>query len=154
MPEVLFYHLTRTPLEKTLPDLLEKSRARGWKVVVRVGSEQALGQLDDHLWLGAEDGFLAHGTSGGDHDLSQPILLTCSDQMSNGADILIVVAMAQITVDEVPDYKRICIVFDGNDETALTRAREQWSQIADAGFPAKYWSQEGGNWAEKAAQNT
>ncbi|NOX39968.1 MAG: DNA polymerase III subunit chi [Alphaproteobacteria bacterium] len=154
MAEVLFYHLTRTPLEKTLPDLLEKSRAKGWKVVVRVGSQQALDQLDDQLWLGAEDGFLAHGKSGGNHDTSQPILLTCSDKVSNGADILIAVAMAQVALTEVPDFKRICIVFDGNDQAALTRAREQWSGVTDAGFPAKYWSQEGRNWFEKASKNT
>jgi len=154
MPEVLFYHLTRTPLDRTLRDLLEKSRARGWKAAVRVGSLQALDQLDDQLWLGAGVDFLAHGKSGGKHDASQPVLLTCSDKIANGADILIVVEMAQLNLTEVADFKRICIVFDGSDESSLSHARAQWSEVGDAGFPVKYWSQESGNWAEKAAKNT
>ncbi|MFT7524252.1 MAG: DNA polymerase-3 subunit chi, partial [Candidatus Paceibacteria bacterium] len=61
MAEVLFYHLTRTPLEVTLPDLLTKSRARGWNVVVRAGSAERLDWLDQRLWLGADTSFLAHG---------------------------------------------------------------------------------------------
>ena len=34
MTEMLFYHLQRQPIEKVLPALLEKSLARGWRVVV------------------------------------------------------------------------------------------------------------------------
>ena len=33
--EVWFYHLERTALEQALPDLLEKTLAKGWRAVVR-----------------------------------------------------------------------------------------------------------------------
>ena len=46
MSEVLFYHLTATPLERTLPELLEKALGRGWRVVVRCGSHAGLAELD------------------------------------------------------------------------------------------------------------
>ena len=37
-----FYHLTRQPLEVTLPMLLGKSLAAGWRVVVRGTDQQHL----------------------------------------------------------------------------------------------------------------
>ena len=33
--EVWFYHLERTSLDQALPELLEKTLARGWKALVR-----------------------------------------------------------------------------------------------------------------------
>ena len=39
MTEVLFYHLQRQPLERVLPTLLERSLARGWRVVVQASSD-------------------------------------------------------------------------------------------------------------------
>jgi DNA polymerase III subunit chi len=154
MAEVLFYHLTRTPLEATLPELLVKSRARGWNVVVRCGSKERLEWLDQRLWLGEETSFLAHGLAGGDKDMDQPILLTNTSETPNNAEILFVVDMAEVSANEATDFTRVCVVFDGNDQTALSHAREQWKSLTDAGLPAKYWSQEGGNWAEKASKNT
>jgi DNA polymerase-3 subunit chi len=153
MAEVLFYHLTRTPLEVTLPDLLTKSRARGWNVVVRAGSAERLDWLDQRLWLGADTSFLAHGLAGGGADADQPILLTTGTDVPNNADILFAVDRATVSASEANDFARVCVVFDGNDEPALTQAREQWKMLTDAGLPAKYWSQEGGGWAEKASKN-
>ena len=40
--EVLFYHLDRMPLERVLPELLEKCLERHWNAVVQVGSEEEL----------------------------------------------------------------------------------------------------------------
>jgi DNA polymerase-3 subunit chi len=34
MTEMLFYHLQRQPIERVLPTLIERSLARGWRVVV------------------------------------------------------------------------------------------------------------------------
>lgn len=154
MSEVLFYHLTRTPLEVTLPDLLEKSRGRGWKAVVRVGNQARLDWLDARLWTGEDTSFLPHGQSGGVHDADQPILLTTETGAANGAQILLVVDGATVSASEVPDFERVCVIFDGNDGDALNVARAQWRDLTEAGHPAHYWSQEGGKWAEKASKNT
>jgi len=154
MAEILFYHLTRTPLEVTLPDLLEKSRSRGWKAVVRGGSAERLAWLDARLWTGSDIGFLPHGIEGGPHDADQPVLLTTGDTTANGAEILFAVDGAAVSDAEAGVFQRVCVVFDGSDETALSYARGQWKQLTDAGYPAKYWSQESGKWEQKASKNT
>lgn len=154
MAEVFFYHLTRTPLEVTLPDLLEKTLSRDWKAVVRGTSAQRLEWLDKVLWTASDDSFLPHGLAGGEQDADQPILLTTSNETPNLADILMAVDGAEVDVNEVSDFSRVCIIFDGNDEVALNGARAQWKTLTDAGVPATYWSQESGNWAKKASKNT
>ena len=62
MTEVLFYHLLRQPLETVLPTLLEKSLARGWRVVVEAASAERVEALDAHLWT-FRDGKAAAGQS-------------------------------------------------------------------------------------------
>ena len=76
MGAVYFYHLTRQPLEHTLPVLLDKARQAGWRIAVRGTDPARMDWLDEKLWLGPEDGFLPHGRAGGPHDAEQPILLT------------------------------------------------------------------------------
>jgi DNA polymerase III subunit chi len=53
--EILFYHLQNTTLEQTLPSLLDKTLARGWKAVVRVSSDERMKALDDHLWTWSDE---------------------------------------------------------------------------------------------------
>lgn len=153
MAEVLFYHLTRTPLDVTLPELLEKCRDRDWKVVVRGRTAERLQWLDSKLWAGADTGFLPHGMAGGAHDADQPVLLTTEPGAANAADILMAVDMATIEPGEVTDFTRVCIIFDGGDADALAHARGQWKAMTDAGLPSKYWSQESGKWEVKASKN-
>ena len=65
MTEVVFYHLQRQPLEQVLPDLLERSLERGWRVVVQASSDERVEALDAHLWTYRDDNFLPHGTARG-----------------------------------------------------------------------------------------
>ena len=151
MGAVYFYHLTRQPLERTLPMLLEKARGAGWSVLVRGTDKARLDWLDEKLWLGPEEGFLAHGRAGGPHDARQPVLLTDSKGMAvNEAQCLMSVDGAEVTCEEVASYERACILFDGNDEAATAHARTQWKALTDAGCAAQYWSEESGRWEKKA----
>jgi len=150
MGAVYFYHLTRAPLEAVLPMLLEKSIGAGWRIMVRGMDDNRLKWLDEKLWLGRDDGFLPHGVAGGDHDVMQPILLTTAATTANGATCVLAVDGADVSVEEVNKMERVSILFDGNDEVALTRAREQWKALTEAGCSAQYWSQESGNWEKKA----
>ncbi len=150
MGVAFFYHLTRSPLEDTLPMLLAKARGVDWRVLVRGGSVERLKWLDEKLWLGPEDGFQAHGLSGGKFDAEQPILLTQSDENPNGSACLMCVDGAKVAAGEVEELERVCILFDGNDVAALEHARGQWKSLTDAGCAAQYWSQESGKWAMKA----
>jgi len=149
MGDVFFYHLTRRPLEAVLPDLLEKSLGRGWRVTVRGCDPQRLDWLDQKLWLGAEDGFLPHGLAGGVHDADQPVLLTTGLEAGNAATCLMSVDGAEVTPEEAGAMERVCVLFDGNDEGALDRARGQWRALTGAGCKAQYWSEESGRWEKR-----
>lgn len=150
MSAAYFYHLTRRPIEATLPALLAKSLSAGWRVYIRGTDLDRLKTLDEKLWLGAEDSFLPHGIEGGEHDADQPILLGTQTSFANSASCLICVDSADVTSDEVQAMDRVCVLFDGNDETALGAARSQWKTLVDAGCSAQYWSEEDGNWQKKA----
>ena len=148
--EAYFYHMTRSPLEETLPVLLAKALEAGWRVVVRGPDAARLDWLDQRLWLGHDEAFLPHGRAGGPHDADQPVLLTTADDLPNGAACLVSVDGAEIGADEVAAADRAMVLFDGNDPAALERARDQWRALTGAGAKAKYWSQESGRWEMKA----
>ncbi|PRY26856.1 DNA polymerase III chi subunit [Aliiruegeria haliotis] len=150
MGQAFFYHLTRHPLEVTLPMLLEKSMQRGWRVVVRGNDERRLQWLDQRLWLGPEEGFLPHGLSGGPHDADQPVLLTGSEEVPNGAACLMSIDGAAVSVEEIAGMDRVCILFDGHDQAAVQHARGQWKALTGDGASAQYWSEESGKWEMKA----
>ncbi len=149
MGAAYFYHLTRQPLEATLPMLLGKARQAGWRVAVRGNDVARIAWLDEKLWLGPEDGFLPHGIAGGPHDAHQPILLTVGSA-SNDPACVMTIDGADVTADEVQHLERVCILFDGNDDASLQTARGQWKALTDAGCSAQYWSEESGRWEKKA----
>src|SRR5215213_4899029 len=150
MTEVLFYHLQRQPLEAVLPTLIEKSTERGWRVAVQAASEERLAALDDHLWTFTDESFLAHGTDREPDAADQPVLLTLSEANPNGASIRFLVEGAAVPAD-AGAYQRMVVLFDGNDQDALLRARAQWRAVKAAGHDATYWQQDArGRWEKKA----
>jgi DNA polymerase-3 subunit chi len=157
MGAVYFYQLSDAPLESVLPVLVQKSRANGWKVVVRGVDPQHMDWLDQKLWLGPEDGFLPHGLAGGAHDAVQPVLLTTGMDTPNTPDCIISVGGAAVEPAEVEKYQRVSVVFDGNDQDALALARTRWKSLVDAGCAAQYWARGDTGWqmkAERAAAST
>lgn len=150
MGSAYFYQLKGTSLEQTLAMLLDKSRGAGWVVEVRGTDADAMAQLDKALWLGPPDGFLPHGLAGGDHDADQPILLTTGGGAANAPTCLMSVFGAEVSPDEVQTAQRVCVLFDGYDDSALATARVQWKTLTDAGCSAQYWAQESGRWEKKA----
>lgn len=147
MGAAYFYHLTGQPLERTLPVLLEKARAAGWRVAVRGRERTHLEWLDRQLWQG--EGFLPHGLEGGPHDADQPIILT-TGKAANAAACVMTVGGAEITAEEVAALERVCILFDGGDEAAVECARNQWRALTEQGVRAQYWAENGGRWEKKA----
>lgn len=148
MGAAYFYHLTRGPLEATLPVLLEKALERGWRIAVRARSEAVLERLDEVLWL--REGFLPHGCAGGPRDADQPVLLSTGRAAANAATCLMAVDGAEVGADEVAALDRVCILFDGRDPAAVEAARAQWRALTGAGAAAQYWSEESGRWEKKA----
>ncbi|GJD54385.1 DNA polymerase III subunit chi [Methylobacterium dankookense] len=150
MTEILFYHMQRQPLERVLPNLVERSLERGWQAAIQAVSEERLQALDDGLWTYTDESFLPHGTDREPDAGSQPVVLTLRDLNPNGASIRFLVEGADLPPDAA-DYARICILFDGTDQDALLRAREQWREAKAAGHVVAYWQQdESGRWNKKA----
>ena len=148
-PEVLFYHLEQATLMDILPNLLEKSLQRGWRVVVQAETGKQVGDLNSGLWTSRDDSFLPHGASDDGFADRQPIYLTHDNDNPNGAAIRFFVEGAQ--PEEIAGYERIVYLFDGHNEEAVVNARKQWKRLANDGADATYWAQnEGGGWEKKA----
>ena len=150
MGAVYFYHLTRGPLEQTLPKLLGLSLQRGWRVEIRGRDAGAMDRLDAALWRGPEDEFLPHGRAGGPHDRLQPVLLTAGEPATNAPSCIMAIHGAEIAPEELLPLERGCILFDGTDDRAMQQARGQWKTYVDAGCSAQYWSEDSGRWEMKA----
>ena len=146
MTEVLFYHLQHQPLERVLPQLLERCYERGWRVVLQVATDERVDALDGHLWTYRDDNFLPHGT---DAQL-QPILLTTAGHNPNGAAVRFLVDGVPMPTD-AGVYDRVVLLFDGEDEEAVAAARVRWGEAKAQGFAVTYWQpDEQGRWVKKA----
>jgi DNA polymerase-3 subunit chi len=150
MTEVLFYHLQQQSLERVLPNLLERSLERGWRVVVQASSEERVEALDAHLWTYREESFLPHGTWREGDVRDQPIVLTINDDNPNAAGVRFLVDGSPVPADAA-GYQRIVLIFDGEDPDALAAARGHWSSAKAQGFDVTYWqTDESGRWVKKA----
>jgi DNA polymerase-3 subunit chi len=146
--EVLFYHLDRQPLERVLPELLEKCLERGWRTVVQVGSDERRDALDAHLWTYRDEGFLPHGTVKDGNAEVQPVWLTAGDDNPNAATVRFLADGAELP--NLAGYTRVVMLFDGQDPDAVDRARAAWKTVKAAGHDATYWQQsERGRWEKK-----
>lgn len=147
MTEVWFYHLERTGLDQALPELLEKTLARGWRAVVRTREPERMHHLDDWLWSYRDDSFLPHGPADEPNAARQPIVLTQGMDNPNGAEALFLIDGAE--PGELSDYARCMVLFDGRDEAALAWARAQWSLLKGAGLGLSYWRQRDRGWEKQ-----
>ncbi|YBV97981.1 DNA polymerase III subunit chi [Phyllobacteriaceae bacterium JZ32] len=139
MAEILFYHLTESTLEDALPGLVERSLARGWRVVIQTATEERRDALDSHLWTWSDASFLAHGTDREPYPAEQPVILTTTDANPNGATVRFIVEGAEIS--GAGDYERLVVMFDGHDQEQLERARTQWKALKEEGHQLTYWQQ-------------
>ena len=151
MGAVYFYHLTQQPLERTLPLLLAKALGEDWRVEVRCPDPERAAWLDEKLWLSPEDGFLPHGMAGSENDNLHPIVLTTYPV--ENVHCIMSVEGSDVSAEEVHEKDRVCILFNGNDETMVSRARRQWKMLSDAKCHTQYWSEETGRWQKKAEAN-
>jgi DNA polymerase-3 subunit chi len=139
-----FYHIEHTALDAAIAPLIEKCLERKWRVVV-VGHEETLERLNKGLWTYREDSFLPHGRSRADA-ANQPVLLSTEAVGANGAKVALLLDGSDILSEE---FERVIVVFDGGDETARAKARQQYKAATDGGVAARYFQQErGGSWKE------
>jgi DNA polymerase-3 subunit chi len=147
--DVWFYHLERSSLDQALPELLEKTLARGWRALVRVGAQERVEHLDGWLWSYRDDSFLPHGLAAEPLAERQPVLITTAMDNPNGANALFLIDGAE--PGDISGFERCVLMFDGRDEAAVATARGRWSGFRAAGATVSYWRQgEAGGWRKEA----
>lgn len=149
MTEIRFYHLQSRSLEQVLPQLLSKIYSMGMKIVVKLDSEERVQVFDNLLWTYSSASFLPHSCGNDKNKAEQPIWLTNIDENPNAATILVLADGA--SSDNIAEYDICCEIFNGNDQDALQRARENWKKYKDEGYETTYYQQnDKGVWEKKA----
>lgn len=158
MGRALFYHLTRSSAEALAPRLVARAQDSSWRVELRGTDTDVMERLDDLLWL--QEGFLAHGCAGAPHEARQPILLRhvardapVPGPAGNGAQCILSLDGAPISVQDCAEAARVCILFRGDDPAALDVARGQWRALVAAGQGADYWSEASGTWKKERSSD-
>lgn len=147
--EVWFYHLERSGLDQVLPELLEKTLARGWRALVRAPSPERVDQLDGLLWTFRDDSFLPHGVDGEPLADRQPVLITRGTGNPNGAAALFLIDGAE--TEDLSGFERCILIFDGGDVAAVEAARNSWGRLKAESRAVTYWRQgEAGGWRKQA----
>ena len=145
-----FYHLQSSPLERALPQLLERALAAGHRAVVMAASEDRVEALATVLWTHNPNGWLPHGTAKDGFAADQPIWLTDSPENPNGARLLVLTDGMQS--ERMGEFDRCLDIFDGAVEEALAAARQRWATAKAAGHELHYWQQTAAaGWQEKQA---
>ena len=142
-----FYHLTRQPLDRVLPQIAEKVLATGMRLLVVVADADERARLDRLLWTYAPDAFLPHAQAGVANDQAQLILLAEDVNAANGARQI---ALADgIWQSDALDFDRVFHFFD---EARIADARAAWKLLkGNNQVEPRYWKQnEAGRWEQIA----
>ncbi len=148
MPEVGFYHLSRTSMPRALSRLLGRTLQAGERALVSCRDEAQLKALDAALWLSEEPDWLPHGTAPASDPIEQPIWLSTGIEAANGARFLFLVDAE----DPAPltGFTRVFDVFDGGVEPVVAAARRRWQAASAAGHAPSYWQEGPRGWERKA----
>jgi DNA polymerase III subunit chi len=137
-----FYQLSRDPVEKALPQLADKARARGERLLVVSGDGDQLARIATALWSFSPDSFLANGMAGEGREDAQPILLSQSLEPANGARIMAIADGVWREAD--PTVERTLYLFD---DATIQHARETWAALGKRdSLERHFFKQQGGKW--------
>ena len=123
------------PVSAVVPKLLDAARRQDMRAVVRSSDAERIDALNTSLWEGGGS-FLPHGSDGDEHPEAQPVFLTTTTSVPNGAELLILLDGADHA--DADAFKRVCLLYDASDPQAaqsaeaFTRTRRadgtvQWS---------------------------
>ena len=152
MVEHWFYHMQQSPLEQVLPDILEKTYAKGWRTAVKIGGlngtpQSELKRLDEFLWVYRKDSFLPHGREDEPMADQHPISLSIDRKSSENADVVVLVTGADMS--DVSDSVRCITLLDGTNDQDRQIARARWTKAKDDGLKTAYWKQnDHGKWVQ------
>jgi len=121
----------------------------GKRAIVQVATSERAEALCDELWTYQSDSWLPHGTQKDGDPEDQPIWITPDPENQNGSQFLFL--SDGVDNEGIADYERCFVVFDGRNDSAVQKAREQWKTYKDAGHDLAYWQQtDAGGWEKKA----
>ncbi|MDF7673989.1 DNA polymerase III subunit chi [Acetobacteraceae bacterium ESL0709] len=151
MPQIGFYHLTRTSVQEALPQLLDRTLASGERAVISCASDEEMKNLDRTLWESRHYFWLPHGAEGNSdeesHAVRQPIWLSVrTEAPANGARFLFRLNGAPTA--PLAGFVRIFDLFNGQDEQSVAEARKRWKEFRQAGYSLAYWKQEAKGWRQ------
>lgn len=138
-----FYHIEQGSVDAAIAPLIEKCLERKWRVLV-VGHEETVQRLDRALWTWRDESFIPHGRTRTDA-AKHPVLLSTEPVPENGAKVAVLLDGSDADPEK---FDRIMVVFDGGDETARAKARQQYKTALDGKVGARYFQQERGGWKE------
>ncbi len=148
MTEYWFYHLEASVLEGVLPGLLEKTRDRGWRALVKM-PESRLADTDKFLWTFKDDSFLPHGRDDQPLADQQPIVLSSTAATSDGFECVFLVDGEDLEMSEATE--RCLVMIDGRNQERVQAARAKWKSLKDKDATMSYWQQnDRGGWDKKA----
>ena len=153
MTDIWFYHLERQSIEAVLPNLVEKSLERNWRVVIEAKEESLVEKLDQWLWSYSPESFVPHGSHRDGNGAVQPVYLTCTPETPNAAAVRICVGGADPlgSLAAGVQFERMILLIDGREPDAVTLARQQWLALRAQNHTLSYWQQnEQGGWQKKA----
>jgi len=143
--QIMFYHLSVSPIEKAMPRLLEKIVESGHRIILYLLDQSEIKKYDDILWTFSSRSFLGHAQHGEKFPELQPIILTNEEVNPNGADIL--VTLSSLEIPHLGSFAKLINIFDGNDEEQTQLARTSYKKYKQDGFDLTYWKQdEKGSW--------
>jgi DNA polymerase III subunit chi len=149
MAEVWFYHLDTKPVEQELPGLLQRGLDRNIRMAVVSDQPEKLKALSNTIWDHGETSFIVHALADEPNASDQLICLCADDHVPNNAGFRFYVEGAE--PESLEGMTRASIVFDGNDETSVLRARALWKRFKAEGATIKYWKRdEEGRWKDQA----
>ena len=146
--EYWFYHLEASTLEAVLPGLLEKTRAKGWRALVKMPEGQ-IKEMDDYLWSFRDDSFLPHGRDDEPMSEQQPIVLSAQAETAAGFEAVFLLGGAKI--DKMDGVARAMVMINSRSQEDVTRARARWKALKETDAKRSYYQQtERGGWENKA----
>lgn len=143
-----FYHLEHASIEAVLPQLLEKTRSKGWTALVKM-SDARLPDMDKYLWTYRDDSFLPHGRDDEPMSDQNPIRLSSTAATSETAECVFLLDQSELELSE--SAERCIIIIEGQKADSVSFERARWKRLKDLGSVMSYWQQnDRGEWQKKA----
>jgi DNA polymerase-3 subunit chi len=142
---IQFYHLTNMPLQMALSRLVKKIWESGMHVCITADSAQQ-DVISKALWEQEGAVFLPNCAAEEADAAQHPIVIAAEPTTVNQAEIVVITNGVEYQ-PTMPAFSKVLMMFDGQNDAALQRARQLWKHYQQQGYSLIYHQQqEGGGW--------